>query len=129
MMKKIVLGILVSMMMVGSVIAASTSVNNLELNENLTLFEDGEIVTSIPVGSYEIESTDSNSVGRAVCVLEALLERGWRGTRADEHAGSETAGSPPAPGTTFATAAADRWCPSGICQMTPRLSVLSRALP
>jgi hypothetical protein len=62
MMKKIVLGILVSLLMVGSVIAGSTSVNNIELNENLTLFEDGEIVTSIPVGSYEIESTDQGDI-------------------------------------------------------------------
>ena len=51
-MKKIVFGILVSMLMIGSVLASATVVqNNIE-------FEDGEIVTSIPVGSYEIESTD-----------------------------------------------------------------------
>ena len=61
-MKKILFGILVSLLMVGSVIAGSTSVNNIELNENLTLFEDGEIVTSIPVGSYDIESTDQGDI-------------------------------------------------------------------
>ena len=51
--KKMVFGILVSILMVGSALASATVVNN-----NIE-FEDGEIVTSIPVGSYEIESTDS----------------------------------------------------------------------
>ena len=67
-MKKIVFGILVSMLMIGSVFASGTGVNNEEVKTNF--FEDSEIVTSITVESYEIEITDegdylsANNFGR-----------------------------------------------------------------
>ena len=61
-MKKIVFGILVSMLMIGSVLASATIVENeVELKEEKTsLFEieDGEISATIAVENYEIESTE-----------------------------------------------------------------------
>jgi hypothetical protein len=57
-MKKIIFGVFVSLMLIISVIAGSTSVNNKEQNENVTLFEDGSIITSIPVGNYKIKSSE-----------------------------------------------------------------------
>ena len=59
-MKKIILGFLVSMLMLGSVLASGTVVHNEEAEANF--IEDGEIVTSIPVGNYEIESTDQGDI-------------------------------------------------------------------
>ena len=61
-MKKIIFGIFVSLMLMISVIAGSTSVNNKDLNKNVTIFEDGAIITSIPVGSYNIKSTDQGEI-------------------------------------------------------------------
>jgi hypothetical protein len=61
-MKKIVFGILVSMLMIGSVLASATIVENeVELKEEKTsLFEieDGEISATIAIGNYEIENTE-----------------------------------------------------------------------
>lgn len=59
-MEKIVLGIFVSMLMIGSVFASGTGVNNEETKTNF--IEDCEIVTSIPVGNYEIERTDQGDI-------------------------------------------------------------------
>ncbi|KYK23837.1 hypothetical protein AYK24_00980 [Thermoplasmatales archaeon SG8-52-4] len=61
-MKKIIFGVFVSLMLVVSVIAGSTSVNNKELNETVMLYEDGTIITSIPVGSYKIESKEQGDL-------------------------------------------------------------------
>jgi len=58
--EKIVLGIFVSMLMIGSVFASGTGVNNEETKTNF--IEDCEIVTSIPVGNYEIERTDQGDI-------------------------------------------------------------------
>lgn len=55
-MKKIVFGVLISMLMLGSVLASGTGVTNDEVITNY--FEVNEIVTSINVENYEIESTD-----------------------------------------------------------------------
>ena len=57
-MKKLVGAIFVCTLLMISVIAGSTSVNNNKMNENVVLFEDGVISTSIPIGDYEIESLD-----------------------------------------------------------------------
>jgi len=61
-MKKIIGAIFICTLMMTSVIAGSTSVNNNKSNENVVFFEDGEIVTSIPIGDYEIESTDQGDI-------------------------------------------------------------------
>jgi hypothetical protein len=61
-MKKIIFGVFVSLMLVVSVIAGSMSVNNKELNETVMQYEDGTIITSIPVGSYKIESTEQGDL-------------------------------------------------------------------
>jgi hypothetical protein len=61
-MKKIIFGILVSILMLGSVITGSTSVINIEQTEKIAIFEDGEITTSISIGSYEIENTDQGDI-------------------------------------------------------------------
>ena len=55
-MKKIVFGILVSMLMLGSVLASGTGVTNISENTNKSEFN--QIVTSIVVESYEIERSD-----------------------------------------------------------------------
>ena len=55
-MKKLVFGILVSMLMIGSVLAGATSVNNEETKTYF--FEDDEISSTIYVDSYEIVSTE-----------------------------------------------------------------------
>ncbi|MCK5636635.1 MAG: hypothetical protein KAH91_04370, partial [Thermoplasmatales archaeon] len=55
-MKKIVFGILVSMLMIGSVLASGTGVTNDEVNTNYS--ESDEIVTSISVDSYGLDSSD-----------------------------------------------------------------------
>jgi len=55
-MKKIVFGILVSMLMIGSVLASGTGVTNISENTNKSEFN--QIVTSIVVESYEIERSD-----------------------------------------------------------------------
>jgi hypothetical protein len=59
-MKKIWLGLFVSIIMVGSVITGATSVVNEKINENkkVVAFEDGEITSTIIISGYEIESTD-----------------------------------------------------------------------
>ncbi|MCK4996163.1 MAG: hypothetical protein KAR55_04670, partial [Thermoplasmatales archaeon] len=61
-MKKIVYGIFVSMLMIGSVLASAAVIENeIDVKEEKTgLFEieDGEISATISVGSYEIESTE-----------------------------------------------------------------------
>lgn len=61
-MKKIIVGILVCMLLIGSVLASANIVENeVELKDEKTSFfeiEDGEISTIIPVESYEIESTE-----------------------------------------------------------------------
>jgi len=50
-MKRVVIGILVSMLMVGSVFASTT------IAKNDNKFEDGEITVSIEIGDYEIKNT------------------------------------------------------------------------
>ena len=49
-MKRVVIGVLISMLMIGSVLASATVVTK-EIG-----FEDGEITVSIPIGDYEIEN-------------------------------------------------------------------------
>ena len=61
-MKKLVGAILICALLMTSIIAGSTSVNNNKSKENVVFFEDGAIVTSIPIGDYEIESTDPGDI-------------------------------------------------------------------
>lgn len=56
-MKKIIFGILVSLLMITGVFVSATVVET-EPEIMINEFDDGEIVTSIPVGGYEIESTE-----------------------------------------------------------------------
>ena len=56
-MKRVVIGLLIFILMIGSVLAGANTINfNLELKENNALFEieDGEISITIPIGDYEI---------------------------------------------------------------------------
>jgi hypothetical protein len=60
-MKKVVIGILISFLMVGSVLAGANTFNNeFEGNEDLDLFEinDGKVELTINVGDYEILESD-----------------------------------------------------------------------
>jgi len=61
-MRKTIFGILVSMLMIGSVLASATVVENkVDLKDVKTNFfeiEDGEISVTMPIGSYEIKQTD-----------------------------------------------------------------------
>jgi len=60
-MSKIVFGILVSMLMIGSVLTSATVVENdryLKGGKNLFEIDDGEISVTIPIGNYEIKSTE-----------------------------------------------------------------------
>ncbi|MCK4996515.1 MAG: hypothetical protein KAR55_06465, partial [Thermoplasmatales archaeon] len=55
-MQRKTIGVLVCMLMIGSVLASAT----VNVNEETVLFdiEDGTISVTIPVGTYEIESTE-----------------------------------------------------------------------
>ncbi|MCK4251031.1 hypothetical protein KAX97_06265, partial [candidate division WOR-3 bacterium] len=55
-MKKKIVGILVCMLMIGSVLAGASSNENRQ--NNLLDIEDGTISVTIPVGTYEIKNTD-----------------------------------------------------------------------
>ncbi len=65
-MNKVVIGILITILMIGSVFAGASTTNYYtEITENISLFEidDGEITLQIPVGDYEIvQNNDGDEV-------------------------------------------------------------------
>jgi hypothetical protein len=61
-MRKAVVGVLISFLMIGSILASANATNfNLEKTDYFYLFEidDGEIVVTIPIGEYEIVKGDN----------------------------------------------------------------------